>query len=284
MTVQTSKGSPEETNYDWLNPKEGWHVLHLFYQIDHAQWSMLNDDEQLEAKTELSRLIQQIRSTDETQMLTFSIVSPKADIAFMMLTPDLHTANRYEKKITKALGPDILTPCFSYLSLTETGEYMTSPDDYAAETLKGEEGLDENSDEFKRSLEEFTQRIEKYSRDKIYPNLPDWPVYCFYSMGKRRGEVNNWYALDFATRKKLMAAHGRVGRQWHGKIRQLITGSIGLDESEWGVTLFSKDTYDIKEIVYRMRFDEVTVKYGEFGDFYIGIQLPLDELFRRVGL
>ncbi len=284
MTANSSKENPEESNYERLTPSEGWHVLHLFYQIDHAQWSMLNDEEQLEAKTELSRLIQEIRSTPDTQLLTFSIVSPKADVAFMMLTPDLHTANKFEKRISLALGPDILNPCFSYFSLTETGEYMTSPEEYANETLKTEQGLDEDSDEYKRSLDEFTQRIEKYSRDKLYPTLPDWPVFCFYSMAKRRGEHNNWYALDFTTRKKLMAAHGRVGRQWHGKIRQLITGSIGLDESEWGVTLFSKDSYEIKEIVYRMRFDEVTVKYGEFGDFYIGIQLHLNELFRRVGL
>ena len=83
---------------------------------------------------------------------------------------------------------------------------------------------------------------------------------------------------------RLMKGHAAVGRRWAGKIRQLITGSIGLDESEWGVTLFAKDTYDIKNIVYEMRFDEVTVKYGEFGDFFIGIQLPLDQLFRRLGL
>ena len=284
MNPQEPQDQEQENSYDCLEPKEGWHVLHLFYQIDHGQWSMMDDESQLNAKTELSKLIQQIRSTPNTQLLTFSIVTPKADIAFMLLTPDLHTANRFEKMITRSLGPDILTPCYSYLSLTETGEYMTAPEEYAENTLKGEQGLEETSEEFKNALEEFTVRIEKYAHDKLYPNLPDWPVFCFYSMGKRRGELNNWYALDHGDRKKLMAAHGRVGRQWHGKIRQLITGSVGLDESEWGVTLFSKDSYEIKEIVYRMRFDEVTVKYGEFGDFYIGIQLPLDELFRRLGL
>ena len=284
MNPQEPEDQTQESSYDCLKPKEGWHVLHLFYQIDHGQWSMLDAEEQLDAKTELSKLIQQIRSTPETQLLTFSVVSPKADIAFMMLTPDLHTANIFEKKLTRSLGADILTPCYSYLSLTETGEYMTSPEEYAAETLKGEQGLKEDSDEFRNALEEFSTRITKYAQDKLYPNLPDWPLFCFYSMGKRRGELNNWYALEHGARKKLMAAHGRVGRQWHGKIRQLITGSVGLDESEWGVTLFSKDSYEIKEIVYRMRFDEVTVKYGEFGDFYIGIQLPLDELFRRLGL
>ena len=245
MNPQEPEDQTQESSYDCLKPKEGWHVLHLFYQIDHGQWSMLDAEEQLEAKTELSKLIQQIRSTPETQLLTFSVVSPKADIAFMMLTPDLHTANIFEKKLTRSLGADILTPCYSYLSLTETGEYMTSPEEYAAETLKGEQGLKEDSDEFRDALEEFSTRITKYAHDKLYPNLPDWPLFCFYSMGKRRGELNNWYALEHGVRKKLMAAHGRVGRQWHGKIRQLITGSVGLDESEWGVCLFSKDSYEI---------------------------------------
>ena len=103
-------------------------------------------------------------------------------------------------------------------------------------------------------------------------------------MAKRRGETLNWYALPFDERKRLMAEHGKVGRQWAGKIRQLITGSVGLDDSEWGVSLFANNSYDIKGIVYQMRYDEVSVKYAEFGDFYIGLQLPLDQLFRRIGL
>lgn len=274
--------TPEESNYDVLRPAEGWHVIHLFYQVDHAQWSLLSEHEQLQAKTALTQLVQEIRSTEETQLLTFSMVSPKADIGFMLLTPDLHVANAFEKRLTLSLGPDILTPCFSYLSLTETSEYTSTAENYA-DSLK-EEGLAEGTEEFTAKMAEFEMRMSKYGKDKLYPNMPDWPVYCFYSMGKRRGEVNNWYALDFETRRTLMGGHARLGRQWAGKVRQLITGSVGLDESEWGVTLFAKDTFDIKGIVYQMRFDEITVKYGEFGDFYIGIQLPLDELFRRVGL
>jgi len=126
--------------------------------------------------------------------------------------------------------------------------------------------------------------MEKYNKDRLYPNMPDWPVFCFYPMGKRRGEEQNWYHLDFETRRQLMMGHARVGRTYAGRVRQLITGSTGLDESEWGVTLFAHDTQDIKEIVYEMRFDEVSALYAEFGDFYIGLQLPLDELFRRVGI
>ncbi len=273
----------DEANYDVLRPKEGWHVVHLFYTIDHTQWQLLDSDEQLDAKTDLTSLIQEIRSTPETQLLIFSMVSPKSDIGFMLLTPDLHVANAFEKRLTLSLGPDILTPAFSYLSLTETSEYTTTDEEYG-KTLVDEEGMTEGSDEYKAKIEEFNARIRKYTHDRLYPNMPDWPVFCFYSMGKRRGEVNNWYGLDFETRRNLMKGHAAVGRRWAGKIRQLITGSVGLDESEWGVTLFAKDTHDIKNIVYEMRFDEVTVKYGEFGDFYIGIQLPLNELFQRLAL
>jgi chlorite dismutase len=123
-----------------------------------------------------------------------------------------------------------------------------------------------------------------YLKHRLYPVLPDWPVICFYPMSKRRSGNDNWYSLSFDERRRLMAGHARVGRTYSGRILQLITGSTGLDEYEWGVTLLAKDTIDIKSIVYEMRFDEVSARYAEFGDFYIGLQLPLDELFRRVCL
>lgn len=263
-------------------PYQGWHVIHLFFQIEQSQWSLLSDEEKREAKTNLAELVQEIRSADKTQLLTFSMVTPKADVGFMLLTDDLHKANEFEKRLGRALGPDILTPSFSYLSMTELSEYTTTEEQYG-EQLKGE-GIEEGSGEFKEKIDEYNRRIEKYNQDRLYPNMPDWPVFCFYPMSKRRGEVHNWYGEEYETRRQLMAGHARVGRQWAGKIRQLITGSTGLEDHEWGVTLFSHNTQDIKEIVYTMRFDEVTVKYGEFGDFLIGLQLPLDELFRRLGL
>ncbi|MEC9326745.1 MAG: hydrogen peroxide-dependent heme synthase [Verrucomicrobiota bacterium] len=265
-------------------PTEGWHVIHLFYQIDHTQWSIQTEEEQLKAKTNLSKLIQDIRSTPNTQLLLFSIVTPKADIGFMLITDDLQLANAFEKQLTLALGADILNPSFSYLSMTETGDYMTTEEDYSEKTLKSERNLKEGTVDYENALNEFKTHMAKYSNDKLYPNLPDWPVFCFYSMAKRRGETFNWYELPFDERKRLMAEHGKVGRQWTGKIRQLITGSVGLDDSEWGVSLFANNSYDIKGIVYQMRYDEVSVKYAEFGDFYIGLQLPLDQLFRRIGL
>ena len=267
-----------------LVPREGWHVMHLFYHVDHAQWALYSDEEKRQAKTRLTELVQEIRATPDTHLLIFSIATPKADLGFMLLTPDLQVANMFEKQLSLSLGPEILSPTYSYLSQTESSEYTTTREQYAADTLIAEEGLIEGSPEFEAGLTAFDERMAHYLKHRLYPVLPDWPVVCFYPMSKRRNGGDNWYALDFEARKQLMAGHARVGRTYSGRILQLITGSTGLDEFEWGVTLLAKDTIDIKSIVYEMRFDEVTARYGEFGDFYIGMQLPLDVLFRRICL
>jgi chlorite dismutase len=267
-----------------LVPREGWHVMHLFYQIDHVQWSILSDEEKRSAKTRLTELVQEIRATKDSHLLTYAIATPKADLGFMLLTPDLQVASAYEKQLTLSLGPEILSPVYSYLSQTERSEYTTSAEQYAAETLVGEKGLAAGSPEYDQALKEFNDRMDHYLQHRLYPVLPDWPVICFYPMSKRRSGNDNWYSLSYDARRELMAGHARVGRTYSGRILQLITGSTGLDEFEWGVTLLAKDTIDIKSIVYEMRFDEVSARYAEFGDFYIGMQLPLDELFRRVCL
>ena len=267
-----------------LVPREGWHVMHLFYHVDHAQWTLYSDEEKRQAKTRLTELVQEIRATPDTHLLIFSIATPKADLGFMLLTPDLQVANMFEKQLSLSLGAEILSPTYSYLSQTESSEYTTTREQYAAETLVAEDGLTEGSPEFEAGLKAFDERMAHYLKHRLYPVLPDWPVICFYPMSKRRNGDDNWYALDFEARKKLMAGHAKVGRTYSGRILQLITGSTGLDEFEWGVTLLAKDTIEIKSIVYEMRFDEVTARYGEFGDFYIGMQLPLDVLFRRICL
>lgn len=266
-----------------LIPEEGWHCLHLFYRIDFAQWQLLSADEQRSAKVALSEIVQEIRATNQTQLLTLSIVTPKADLAFMLITPDLHLANSFEKRLSLSLGAGVLEPVYSYLSLTEESEYITTPEQYG-ETLAREQNLKIGTPEFDTALETFAQRMKHYRQERVFPTLPDWSVVCFYNMSKRRGEERNWYALPFDERRKLMAGHGKVGREFAGKVKQLITGSTGLDDAEWGVTLFARDTFQIKKIVYEMRFDRVSAEYADFGEFFIGIQLPLDELFRRLQL
>ncbi len=266
-----------------LIPQDGWHCLHLYYRIEYGQWQLLNAAEQRAAKIALSALVQETRALESTQLLTLSQVTPKADLGFMLITPDLQVANRIEKQLTLSLGADVLVPVYSYLSLTEESEYTTTDEQYA-ETLVSEQKLKRGTPEFEAAMQAFRERMKKYRHERVYPTLPDWPVVCFYNMTKRRGEQHNWYSLPFEERRTLMGGHARVGRQYAGKVKQLITGSTGLDDAEWGVTLFAHDAFQIKAIVYQMRFDEVSAAYADFGEFYVGIQLPLDELFRRLQL
>lgn len=269
---------------DPVYPVEGRHVLHLFFRVDYTAWDLLEGSQRIAAKTALASLVQEIRATPTTQLLTLSVVSPKADLGFMLLTSDLHTADTYAKQLGLALGPGILTPEFSWLSMTERSEYTTSDSEYAQQ-LENEEKISAGSPEFEEKMAAFRTRMAKYLKDRLEPNLPDWPVVCFYPMSKRRaGPGQNWYALDFASRKKLMGGHARVGRQYAGRVLQLITGSTGLDDMEWGVTLFSRTTSEIKAIVYDMRFDEVSAQYAEFGEFFLSLQMPLDSLFARLNL
>src|SRR5207253_6842580 len=233
------------------------------------------------AKTNLSSLVQDVRAMELTQLMTLSMVTPKADLGFMLITPDLHNATEIEKRLSLSLGADLLTPVYSYLSLTEESEYIPSEDEYL-QTL--EPSVRNDSTKLDQALRAFRERMKHYRQERVYPILPDWPVVCFYNMSKRRGEQRNWYALPYEERRKLMKGHASVGREFAGKVKQLITGSTGIDDAEWGVTLFARDTFQIKAIVYKMRFDPVSAEYADFGEFYIGIQLPLDELFRRLQL
>ncbi len=266
-----------------LIPSEGWNVLHLFFSIAHGAWREHSTQKRRESLIHLSEMVAEIRSRPNTQLLIFSMVSPKADIGFMLLADDLQYANTIEKQIPLSLGPDVLDPVFGYYSLTELSEYTTTAEEYA-HTLQSEQGLEPGGAAFNVAMDAFHARMKKYQRDRLHPNLPDWPAFCFYPMSKRRENGRNWYALSFEERKRLMAGHARVGRTYAGRILQLITGSTGLDDFEWGVSLFAKDIADIKRIVYEMRFDPVSAEYAEFGQFFVGLQLPLAEIFRRHSL
>src|SRR5438046_4998217 len=143
-------------------------------------------------------------------------------------------------------------PVYSYVSLTEESDYLTTENEFPTPLGPSVRNVPAKLDE---ALTTFRERMKHYRQERVYPTLPDWPVVCFYNMSKRRGEHRNWYALPFDERRKLMKGHAAVGREFAGKVKQLITGSTGLDDAEWGVTLFARDTFQIKAIVYKMRFD-----------------------------
>lgn len=266
-------------------PTEGRHVMHLFYRMEQEPWQYLESPERKKRRDGLARLVREIQGLPETQLLSFSMLTPKADLGFMLITSDLQVADRCAKRLSEGLGAGMLTPVFSWLSMTERSEYTSSEEEYSKSLV--EEDLDPKTPEFEEKMTEFRNRMAKYLKDRLEPNLPplvDWPVFCFYPMSKRRNPDQNWYSESFETRRELMAGHARVGRNYSGRVRQLITGSTGLDDMEWGVTLFSKTTSDIKAIVYEMRFDEVSARYAEFGEFFIGIQMDVSDLCNRLGI
>jgi chlorite dismutase len=179
--------------------------------------------------------------------------------------------------------PGTLLPVFSYLSVTELSEYTTT-DEENQQMLIREEKLQPGSEQFEKRIAEIRDRMAKYEHYRLYPEMQDWEVMGFYPMSKRREGNDNWYSLDFAKRKELMAGHARVGRKFAGRISQLITGSTGLDDWEWGVTLMAHQVDALKEIVYEMRFDEVSARYGEFGPFYVNLRLQPGDLWQHLRL
>src|SRR4026207_735038 len=198
LTAMTDKNAA-------LVPEEGWHCLHLFYRIEYGQWQLMGREEQNAAKTNLSSLVQEVRAMDSTQLLTLSMVTPKADLGFMLITPDLHSANKIEKRLSLSLGADVLTPVYSYLSLTEESEYITSEDEYA-KTLEPSGRKDPVK--FDQAVATFHERTKHYRQERVYPTLPDWPIVCFYHMSKRRGEERNWDGLAFGGGGKVMGGNG----------------------------------------------------------------------------
>ncbi len=263
-----------------LRPKEGLGALHLFFKVDLTAWRNRKASERSEALGLLDELVGSARNHPQTQVITLSMLA-RADLGFFVLTPDLQYLNELEKKLKAALGANVLIPVFSYLSLTERSEYQMPEEEYAAD-LEKSEGIQRDSAEFEEKMATFRERLQHYRHDRLYPVLPEWEYFCFYPMSKRRQPGQNWYALDYEQRRKLMGGHMRVGRTYAGRVRQLVTGSTGLDDWEWGVTLFAHDPLEIKSIVYEMRFDEVTHTYGEFGPFFNGLPMSLRDIYGRL--
>ena len=187
--------------------------------------------------------------TDGYQVVPVALLGHKADLGLMVLGRDLWRLRQFQTAVQRA-GAE---PAASYVSLTEISEYAA--------------GIP-----------------EEMRQARLFPQLPPegMPAFCFYPMSKRRAAEHNWYSLDFDARKELMMGHGKVGRTFHGRVLQVITGSTGLDEYEWGVTLFGGHPDDLKDCVYEMRFDEASAHYAEFGPFYTGMVGELDDVLSAV--
>ncbi len=262
--------APEE-----VTPEEGLGVLHLFLSVDHAAARELGPD----ASKRLAAVLRE--QHQQVQLHTFSALGHKADLMLMGLDGDLTRLRALQTAVMDTEAAPAVTLDWSYLSLTETSEYTPTRE----EEIERLEELGVEGEDFERRLRKFEDRIESYNRDKLYPDLPRWEVGCFYPMSHRRRGEDNWYRLDFEERRRLMHEHGKSGRAYTGRILQLVSGSTGLDDWEWGVTLLAHDVADIKDIVYTMRYDEASARFAEFGPFVIGLRREdPDQLLAEVGL
>jgi hydrogen peroxide-dependent heme synthase len=254
-----------------VEPSVGWGVLHLFYVVDRAR---AEDDPEAG-----KRVLDAVASleADGHQALLFAVLGHKADLGVMVLGPDLARLQAFQQELVDTP----LGIVDSYVSLTELSEYTSTEDD-ERERLTHEDGLE--GDALEQQLAVWRDRIAHYQEQRIHPRLPLKRTLCFYPMSKRRDTGANWYALPFEERKRLMAGHAQIGRTYAGRVLQLITGSTGLDDWEWGVTLLADDPVALKDIVYEMRFDPVSTDYAEFGSFVTGLVLEPAEALRRVGL
>jgi chlorite dismutase len=262
---------------------QGIHVMHLFYRIDRLRWRQLDAGESEQAGAKLDALCQANANPSHPRLVTYANVGGKADLVFMLQAAELGQIAQLHRDIEDCFPPGTLELVFSYLSVTELSEYMPTEEE-SRKTLIEQEKLSPESEAFKNRMAESAKRRVDYEHYRLYPELPDWEVMGFYPMSKRRNAGDNWYSLDFAARKQLMGGHARVGRKYAGRVSQLITGSTGLDGWEWGVTLMAHQVDSLKEIVYEMRFDEVTARYGEFGPFFVNLRLPAAALWKHLHL
>ena len=255
----------------------GWTVIHLFYRIDRARWQGFTGAEREAAISEFSSWLDDRTREDGLQLISFAGVT-KCEIGFMAIHPDLWRIQQLSQEIPAGAFGSCLVPAYSFLSLTEASEYITNEIDWTKQ-LTTEQKLDPAAPEFATRLAALRKRTMMYADSRLHPQLPDnYPILCFYPMAKSRQEPNNWYRLGFDARKRYMIGHGEGARRFADRVTQLITTCTGIDDWEWGVTLFSRDIRAIRDIVYELRYDPASALYGLFGSFYIGARFQPEQL------
>ena len=245
-----SPGLPPET-------LEGWYALHQLYTIDRRAIRALTADAVRDLRCSSADALGSIaRETNEGWSIVVSLVGSTADVLFMHLRPTLDELRDVQRRIARMPVMDFLRPAMYFLSVTELGLYQLAA---------------HGQDDPQREARLRAERESPHTLRRLYPSVPEsMPYVSFYPMSKRRDAGQNWYTLPLTERSKLMHSHGLTGRRYAGRVTQIISGAIGLDKWEWGVTLFGKDPVDFKKLVTEMRFDEASAKYAEFGDFYVG--------------
>lgn len=250
---------------------EGWSVLHLMYRVRWDRLRLLSPQARQQMADEVAAALSQ---TDSGPTALVQVLGHKADLMLICFRRGFEDLAQAEVRLSRTALHDLLEPTTSYVSMVELGMYEM--------TAKVHEQLGQKftpgSDEFERAFDAEMETQRQRVMTRLYLNVPPGRYVCFYPMNKRRGESLNWYSESFDRRASMMREHGMIGRTYAGKVMQIISGSIGYDDWEWGVDLFADDPVVFKKLIYEMRFDEASAKFAEFGPFYTGMQFAKTQL------
>ncbi len=262
---------------------EGWHCLHIYYRVDQAAWNRLTSPEKQQGVEQVTALLDPGRNGGPLRLQTSVVSGHKGDLALMVMDPDPLKIDAVKQGLRCSLLGTVFQSTYSFVSITEISEYVPSVEQYSARLQL--EGTPADDPAFAAKVRAYEQRLPMMNKQRLEPDFPPWPVTCFYPMNKARHPLANWFTEPFSERANLMAEHATSGIKFAGKASQLITASTGLDDWEWGVTLWGRTPQYLKDIVYTMRFDRASAKYAEFGPFYVSYILPvsaaLDHLMLR---
>ncbi len=265
-----------------LQPSHGWHCCHLFYRWNRAALANMSSDQRAAGREQLSHILDAASADSTTRMQSFIVSGHKADFALILLDPDPLKIDRVHQRLLQSnLGP-ALEAVYSFVSLTEISEYVPSPEQYAERLKAG--GEDANSPALAAKVAAYEKRLPMMNTQRLTPELPTWPAMCFYPMNKSRVVGANWFTTPFAERNAMMAEHAQSGMAFAGRVTQVVTVSVGLDDWEWGVTLWARCPDYLKDIVYKMRFDEASAKYGQFGPFFVGYLASAQQIIEHCGV
>jgi len=254
---------------------EGYSVLHQMMRFRWTAWRALTDAARSEIAREAASVLGEMEKNSSGQSALFSLIGHKGDLMLVHFRKSFADLNQAELKLAGLRLSDFLEPTSSYLSIIELGLYDSTLKIYK-ELI--DQGIQPHSDQWKAEIECKLGRHREAMHPRLFPDIPPNRYVCFYPMNRLRGEDKNWYTLPIEERARQMNEHGLVGRRYAGEVKQIITGSIGFDDWEWGVDLFADDPLVFKKLIYEMRFDHVSAVYALFGQFFVGVRCPAADL------
>ncbi len=263
-----------------LTPLEGWHCTHIYYRLNRAVLAQMSHVQRQEGCRQVVEILDPQHAEAPQRLQASAVSGHKADFGLMMMDPDpLRIDSVHQRLLSSDLGP-ALESTYSFVSLSEISEYVPSVDQYAAKLV--EEGEVEGSEAYLAKVNAYKRREPMMRKQRLTPDFPAWPVMCFYPMNKKRKVGENWFTLPFAERRRMLSEHAKSGMAYAGRVTQLITVGVGLEDWEWGVTLWAANPNFLTHIVYQMRFDEASARYAEFGPFYTSYLMEAPRLLQHL--